>query len=168
MAFYTSLLSLSPRIRRDGDSLVVTTGLVSMALTLGTWRRRLEIKPLERSLCLEDAICYFWHKRRTLRFDQVQAVTYGYVDEAAAANWLSWGHDTVDNFRVGLRLKDDQEIHFFAFYGAGAFQHDGVFPDWWFWDEYLFDAVGTQETTSRRFVDLLCRLFDVAVIPPRP
>jgi hypothetical protein len=73
----------------------------------------------------------------------------------------------VDNFSVGVRLKDDREIHFFSFLGAGEFHHDETFPDWCYWDEYVFDFAGTQEATSRLLVNLLCKIIGVTVMPPR-
>jgi hypothetical protein len=112
---------------------------------------------------------YFWAfpRCRRLRFRAVEAVTYGYLDWSPGA-WLSWSHDSVDLFAVGLRLRGDEEVHLFYFFGDGTFSNDGPWPDWLYWEDYLFDMSGTQERESKAFVDLLSKMFGVSVVPPRP
>jgi hypothetical protein len=80
---------------------------------------------------------------------------------------LTWAHDSVDLHSVGVRLRDGDEVHLFYFYGDGTFRNDGPWPDWLYWDHYLFDLSGTQQRESRAFVELLSKLISVSVIPAR-
>jgi len=54
----------------------------------------------------------------------------------------------------------------FWFYGDGPFTNYGPFPDWLYWQEYLFDLRGTQETESRTYAEALSRLIGAPVEPP--
>ena len=81
---------------------------------------------------------------------------------------LAGGNDSFDWFTVGLRLADDSELQLFNFIGDGTFSNNGPFPDWLYWDEFAFDLSGSQEKESRVFVDLLCKMIGVRVVPPRP
>ena len=35
-----------------------------------------------------------------------------------------------------------------------------------YWEEYLFDTIGTQESEGKRFVTLLSKMVNVGVQPP--
>ena len=76
-------------------------------------------------------------------------------------------HDSVDLFSVGLRLLSGEELHLFYFYGDGTFSNDGPWPDWLYWEDYVYDMSGTQERESRAYVDLLAKMIGVPVIPGR-
>jgi hypothetical protein len=124
------------------------------------------VDPRKEAVILDR--CYFWafpHRRR-IRFAAVEAVTYGYQDWAVGAS-LPWAHDSVDLFSVGLRLHGGDEQHLFFFYGDGTFRNEGPWPDWLYWDDYLFDVSGTQERESRAFVELLGKMIGVPVVPAR-
>ena len=57
-------------------------------------------------------------------------------------------------------------MRLFWFYGDGPFTNYGPFPDWLYWQEYLFDLRGTQETESRLYAEMLSRLTGAPVEPP--
>ena len=80
---------------------------------------------------------------------------------------LSFGRDSFDWFTVGLRLKDDSELRLWNFIGDGTFSNNGPFPDWCYGDEFAFDFSGSQEKESRVYVNLLCKMIGVRVVPPR-
>jgi hypothetical protein len=111
---------------------------------------------------------YLWAfpRRCRIRFAAIEAVTYGYQDWAIGAS-LTWAHDSVDLYSVGLRFHGGDERHLFYFYGDGTFSNDGPWPDWLYWDDYLFDMSGTQERESRAFVELLSKMIGVSVVPAR-
>jgi len=83
-----------------------------------------------------------------------------------SSGWQFGAHDTKEAFRVGLRLTDFREVHLFWFYGDGPFTNYGPFPDWLYWQEYLLDLRGTQETESRLFAEALSRMSGAPVEPP--
>ena len=102
---------------------------------------------------------------KRIPFDRVEAIVYTYDDWNSDAG-LGYSHDSKDSFTVKLKLWNEHLVHLFNFYGEGAFVNNSPFPDWCFWDEYLLDLSGTQESESRTFVDLLQKMLDVPVTRP--
>lgn len=158
------LLALCPRIRKHDDCILVTTAWRSSVLSLGTIYRKVVIDPQNRKLVIASRYLWLISRSREIRFSEILAVTYGYEDTSLD---LDFGHDSFDWFTVGLRLKDDSELRLFNFIGEGTFTNTGPFPDWCYWDEFAFDLSGSQDKESRTFVDLLCKMIGVKVVPPR-
>jgi hypothetical protein len=157
------LFSICPRVSKSRGKLVATTAWRLRILTLGWLFRKVVVDPKRRELTLSRRYFWFFRRRRRIRFEWVEAVMYGYQDWAVGAS-LSWAHDSVDLFSVGLRLHGGDELRLFYFYGDGAFSNHGPLPDWLYWDDYLFDLSGTQEKESRAFVELLCTMIGVSVV----
>ncbi len=76
-----------------------------------------------------------------------------------------WGGsgDSKDCFTVKLKLRNEEVVHLFRFYGAGTYINNSPFPEWFFWEEYHLDLSGTQELESKVFVDLLQKMLKVPV-----
>lgn len=165
MPFVSRLLSICPRVSKQGSSLVASTAWRMRILTLGWLYRTVRVDPQKQEIRIFRR--YFWAfaRRQRIRFAAVEAVTYGYGDWAPDAAF-SWGHDSIDCFAIGLRLLNGEELHLFYFYGDGTFTNDGPLPDWLYWEDYAFDASGTQEKESRVFVELLSKMMGVSVVPP--
>ena len=166
MAFSLRLFSFCPRLRKTQGKLVAATAWRLRILTLGWLYRKVVVDPQAQELTIYRR--YFWAFPRCRRvpFGAVEAVTYGYQDWAPGAS-LSWAHDSVDLYSVGLRLHGGEELHLFYFYGDGTFSNEGPLPDWLYWDDYLLDISGTQERESRAFVELLRKMIGVSVVPAR-
>jgi hypothetical protein len=160
------LFSICPRVSKSNDKLVAATAWRLRILTLGSFYRKVIVDPKREELTIERRYFWFLARRRRVRFEAIEAVTYGYQDWAVGAS-LSWAHDSADLYSVGLRLHGGKELHLFYFYGDGTFRNDGPLPDWMYWDDYLFDLSGTQEKESRAFVELLCKMIGVSVVPAR-
>jgi hypothetical protein len=62
-------------------------------------------------------------------------------------------------------LVGGEEVRLFYFVGDGAFQNDSPLPDWWYWEDYALDRVGSQDRESRMFVQLLSQIIGVAILP---
>jgi hypothetical protein len=152
-------------VRKRKGKLVASTALRLRILTLGMLYREVIIDPKEEVVRVRRR--YAWIFRRAFRipFVSVRAVTYGYSGTGGAQGWWWGAHDTKDSFRVGLRLSDFREVHLFWFSGDGPFANYGPFPDWFYWQEYLFDMCGTQETESRAYAEVLSRLIGAPVEP---
>ena len=165
MPLQTRLFARGPRISKENGTLVASTGWGTRLLTLGLFVRHVTVDPARKRIDIRSRYLWFMTRRRTIRFSEVKAVTYGYEDASIHAPW-QWTHDAWDRFRVGLRLHDLEEIDLFTFSGLGGFVNDSPFPDWCYWEEFAFDAQGTQENESRTFVDLLSGMLRVTVIPP--
>jgi hypothetical protein len=165
VAFSSPLLSVCPCIRKSEGKLVAATALRLRILTLGATYREVVVDPKNQELTIYRRYFWFFPRRRRVRFGAIEAVAYGYQDWGGAS-W-SWAHDSVDLYSVRLRLRDGDELHLFYFYGDGTFTNDGPWPDWLYWNDYLYDMSGTQETESRAFVELLCKMIGVSVVPAR-
>ena len=161
------LFAICPRITKESNRIVVTTARRVQILLLGLLYRRVEIDPTCESISLWSRYAWLFGRQRTIRFAEVTAVTYGYEDLVSDAGYFSYAHDSFDWFTVGLRLRDDTEVHLFNFVGDGTFVNHGPLPDWLYWDDFTFNITGSQEKESRVFVDLLAKLCDVQVVPPR-
>jgi hypothetical protein len=166
MSVASGLLSIGPRIRKDGGSLIATTGWRFALLTLGAIWRRVEVDAVARAVCIHSRSLWLFGRTRTIRFRDIQAVTYGYADWSPDSIF-AFAHDAIDVFSTGLRLYDDREVGLFTFFGDGSFTNDGPFPDWCYWTDYAFDMTGCQSKESRLFVDLLSKMLGVTVEPPR-
>jgi hypothetical protein len=166
VALSLRLFSVCPRVSKCKGKLVAATAWRLRILTLGWLYRKVVVDPKREELTLYRRYFWVFPRRRRVRFGRIEAVTYGYQDWAVGA-FLSWAHDSVDLFSVGLRLHSGDELHLFCFYGDGTFSNHGPWPDWLYWDDYLFDMSGTQERESRAFVELLCKMIGVSVVPAR-
>jgi len=166
MPIYSPLLSFCPRVRKVKGTLVARTNLQLRILTLGLMNRKVRVDPKKEEVTISRRLFWFYPRRRRISFKRIAAVTYGYQDWSPDAYW-SWAHDSVDLFSVGLRLHGGDEVHLFHFYGDGTFQNDGPLPDWWYWDDFLFDFSGTQERESKLFVNALSKIIGVEVVPSR-
>ncbi len=166
MALRFRFLSICPRIRRERDTLEAETAAVLQLVTLGGVYRRVVVDPRSQLVRIRRRLGWIFNTEWLIPFGTIKRITYGYEDMAFAP-FFAWSYDSADLFSVGLWLNDDERIHLFHFYGDGAFTNAGPLPDWFYWQEYLFDATGTQETESRAFVDTLSRLIGVPVGPPK-
>lgn len=160
------LLSVGPRITRDGDLLVAVTGWKMRFLTLSLLLTRMTVDPERRVVLIERRLGWIFTRRRKIKFDWIAAVTYGYSDQSLSG-WVSQAHDSFDVFSVGLRLHDDDEFRLFAFFGNGTFTNESIWPDWMYGGRYYADLTGTQESESRTFAEALVQILDVPLLPPR-
>jgi hypothetical protein len=166
MAFLSRLLSVCPRLLKDGGKLIAKSAWRLRILSLGSYCRQVTIDPRKKELILRRRYGWFFSRRRRVRFQTIETVTYGYHDWALSGVF-SWAHDSCDLFSVGVRMHDGEEMHLFYFYGDGTFTNNSPWPDWFYWEEYLTDLSGTQDRESKGFVELLSKMIGVSVSPPR-
>lgn len=160
------LLAICPRIRKDNTQIVARTAWRVRLLLLGLLDRKVMIDPSQRLVTVKSRYLWLIRRERKIPFSQVDAVTYGYEDWSPD-QILSFAHDSFDWFTVGLRMKDRSEIRLFNFVGEGSFDNHGPFPDWMYWDQFAFDATGSQQKESRLFVNLLSKMIGVTVVRPQ-
>ncbi|MFN0052149.1 MAG: hypothetical protein ACKV0T_08155 [Planctomycetales bacterium] len=166
MAFVSRLFSVCPRVTKSEGKLVAETAWRVRVGSLGALYRKVVVDPGRKVVTIDRRYGWAFARRSRLRFESIEAITYGYEDWGYGAGW-SVAHDSVDLFSVGLRLFDGEERRLFYFFGDGTFSNTGPWPDWLFWDEYLLNISGSQERESRGFVDLLGKMIGVPVVPPR-
>ena len=166
VAIAIPFLSICPRIRKRGDALIVSTSWVALAMTLGLWIRKVVVAPDEKLVTLRDRYLWLIPRERNIPFPAIGAVTYGYENHSPGSD-LTYTNDSWDQFSVGLRLKDDNDIHLFSFFGEGTFTNNAPFADWMYWSDFMLDFSGTQEHRSQVLVNLLSKLIRVTVVPPK-
>jgi hypothetical protein len=155
------MLSTSPRITADENTLTARTSVITFLFTAGLAIRKLQLDRSARTLTIHDRNGWLFKRTRSIPFNQIRAVTYGYED----VNPSFGSHDAIDRFLVGIRLIAGNEIKLFSFIGDGSFSNSGPLPDWWYWEDILFDYTGPQENESRVFVQLLSKLIGVTIEP---
>lgn len=157
------MIPLAPRIRKVEEKLVASTGWLSLIPTAGLWIRTLVVEPERKRILIKNRYLWFFLQKRVIRFHEVTAVTYKYED-VSPDQWLGGAYLSLDQFSVGLRLVKDEDIGLFSFSGGGAYVYD-VWPVWALWPSWEIQLPGSQESTSRLFVELLSWMLDVEVIP---
>ena len=161
MALAFRFLSVAPVVRKLDGRLVARSSVKGLLLNLGARWCRVVVDPREQCVTVHRRLGWVYGHTRHIPFKRILAVTYGYHNESWSHMW-SWAHDSFDVFTVGLRVaaqgQRPDDVHLFHFFGEGTFVNDGPLPDWWYWSEYLTDLAGTQDSESRRFVDLLSKM----------
>jgi hypothetical protein len=165
MAVISQIFSIGPRIREDGGRLVATTAWRYRLLTLGTSLRRVIIDAGDKVVLIRRRSFWLFRRGKTIPFSAIKSITYGY-DPWSSGSWLSWTHDSLDIYAVGLSLRDGGDVHLFNFLGDGTFTNEGPLPDWMYWGAYASDFVGTQDQNSKAFAELLSRAIGVPITPP--
>lgn len=157
------IFSICPRIGKRGCCIVAKTAWRLRILLLGLVLREVEIDPQLERICLDSRYLWCLRRHHVFPYGDIEAITYGYHDNALGASWSA--HDSSDWFNVGLRLVGGKEIHLFHFIGDGAFTNNSMFPDWMYWGKRHFDVKGSQERESKAFVELLSTMVRVQVVP---
>ena len=160
------LLNLQPRIAKEQAVLVATTGFRMQLISLFSASRRLMIDPQLRAVRIRDRSFWFvihWHR---IPFDFIEAVIYCYSDVSPGQISPLGAYRSIDLYSVALRLRHGKEQRLFRFFGQGAFNNNGILPDWCYWDENLMSplVVGTQEVGSRTFAEVLSRMIGVPIV----
>lgn len=165
MPFTLGFLSVTPRIFKRNGKLVARTAWRLLVPTLGLCWREVTVDPQAQAVRIRRRYGWLFAKSWKIPFRKIAAITYGYRNENPQEHW-SWGYDSFDVFSVGLRLAGGAEWHFFSFFGDGTFNNQGPWPDWLYWEDFVFDCQGVQEQESRAFVELLSGLIGAPVAPP--
>jgi hypothetical protein len=166
MALASRLFSIGPRFSKDRGVLRAVTGWRVWLLTLGLANREVIVNPDRQVILIRDRRFWFFPSKKTIKFSHIRAIAYGYSDQNDFGA-LNLARDTFDVFRVGLKLHGDYDNyqHLFRFMGEGSFVNDGPLPDWFYWEDYLFDLEGTQTAESKLFVELLMKMTKARLEP---
>jgi hypothetical protein len=164
---YLRFLTLRPRVRRDGDAVVVSTGFLPGLCSLFLSTNKAEFRPSQELVLLSYRRGYFFHTSRHLPFADVW-----YVDLSFGSMGTDWGldgggygrHDQVESFKVHLVTRDERRHFVCAFRGEGAANTgwSGVLLG----GDDVWDLSGTQESESRTFARNLAKLLGVSVGKP--
>src|SRR5688572_5975802 len=97
-------LALCPRIEKVAGKLKASTPWTVLILSLGTLYKRVFLDPNAKTIVITARYAWFIRRRQVVTFEEVAAVTFGYKN-MSPDSVLSFAHDAVDSFSVGLRLK---------------------------------------------------------------
>jgi len=154
MVLGLSILSMRPKISKEGGKLSARTSVCFALFTLGLHWRKVVIDPKHQKVIITRRSLWFFEQRRVIPFRFIESIGYGYNDVSGTSDWGGAGQ-TFDVFRISLRLVDQESVPLFSFFGRGSFINNSVMPDWWYWSEYTTSLSGTQEQESRLYAELL-------------
>ncbi len=153
---HSSLLTLRPRVREEPPLLVITTGFLSMCLTLGCKRRRVELDTLRKEIRLKNRYMWFVSQEETLPFDTLSHLEYTYDSLPTSIGFSAAGlgrQDEIDIFTISVVNHDGREFKLCSYRGEGA-----VCTGWTgvlLGDDSILDVSGTQEGESRQLVNMI-------------
>lgn len=158
------LLNSSPTMSRNGDLLVVKSNWRQQLWTLGFGDRRIEIDRSKKIVHIFDRRFWLIPSSRRIQFDWVSQVTWGYTPLSTGF----WARYEYDLFSVGLNLKDGQRVHLFRFFGMGDFVNDSIWPDFFYWSDFLTADLnrGPQTSASRSLAEILSGMIGVGIVDP--
>jgi hypothetical protein len=166
MPTVSPFFSVCPFVYKAKGKLVARTPLYLQIWALGAFYREVIVDPKAQVVRVRRRYAWLFKRAFRIPFGSVRAVTYGYAGSGGEGGpW--WGaYRTKDYYSVGLRLSDFREVHLFGFSDEGGFANYGPLPDWLYWQEYLLDLRGTQDTESRAYAEALSGLIGAPVEPP--
>lgn len=166
-------LAIGPRIHPTPTGVEAFTSRWVQALSLGSYRRHVEVDTVSRYVHLERRLLWGLVRRRTIPFRHVDHVSYDFDRLVTGMTWEAGGNatrstvtDQWEAFRVGLVLDEARRaecVPLFTFRGAGAVSTGlaGVL-----YGDSAVDAKGTQEHDSRVFARTIASLLDVPLGAP--
>lgn len=157
-------MNTGPRMSRRGDVLIVKSHWKQQLWTLGSSSRKLEVDPHLKILRVYDRRYWLYRRIRRIEFDWISAVTWGYTP----ISFGLWTRYELDLFAVGVNLKNGQRVPLFRFFGMGDFVNDSIWPDFFYWSDFLAAdlARGDQTSASRALADVICAMAKAPLIDP--
>lgn len=154
--------SYGPVVRRTGSQLWIRTPRLLQALALGSYRREVHVDGDARFVFIDERRLWFFTKKTTVPFKQIQQISYRYRAWPTAWSVLGRIHDEVERFEITLKLEGTLvPVVVASYWGEGA--AGGL--DTWLMDDDLIDVEGTQADDSRELVRHLTALLPVDPTP---
>lgn len=170
MSLYTyksSFFSIQPRVREEGDALVATTPWTLRLLSLFSYKREVVVDPRYQNIRVDTK--WFWgllHRERIIRAKDVHYVDYRHSSIPTGWSMFYGRTDEVESYGVILVMNDKSEFTVARFRGQGSI-HTG-WSGVMLGGDSMIDTAGTQEETSRAFVDDLCSRMQLPLGAPLP
>ena len=160
------IFNFQPRIRKEGNTLIASTGFTAQFLLLFSASRRVTLDPHTKLVRIRDRSFWFFVQWHRVPFDAVEAVIYSYADMSPGQISPIGAYRSMDVFTVGLWLRHGKQRRLFRFIGEGAFVNNGIFPDWCYWEENMVTPLvqGNQETGSRLYADVVSRMIGAEIV----
>jgi hypothetical protein len=165
LLYRSRFLAICPKVTDEGDVLIACTSLAGWLLSLTLIHRRVDVDAKRKEVVIHRRLFWFFKSTRIIPFAHIQEINYEYEDLGAFTSMGLTGA-AKDCFSVSLRLVDESKVHLFNFLGEGGFKPGALNPLFslrWYLAKMFLAFCGSQEETSRRFVDRLEKLIDVKV-----
>lgn len=116
----TSAAATGPTVWMEGPVLCARTSLVWQVLSLGAYRKQVEVDPRARTVTILRRVLWLLSFERVVPFDEISHIEYRFA--SMATSWSLWigARDAVESFSISLALGDRSEISLFSFAGEGA------------------------------------------------
>lgn len=157
----SSLLTVRPRIRSNGEKLLISNSIFYRILCLFFYRHDVEIDFARAVTTIRKT--YFWIASSSIRVRHQDISHLDYDYDETVTSFRFWGgnveaHDGIDHFSVKLVTKQQDSHTLCTFRGEGSHMTgwQGVLTG-----DGMLDFSGTQGDESREFVVALCQRLDV-------
>ncbi|MHB8635747.1 MAG: hypothetical protein ACYC96_04665 [Fimbriimonadaceae bacterium] len=159
------MLQCRPSISRTGNMLVARSGWKTQLLCLGFAGRKVTVDPDRKILRITQRLLWFVNFGHVYTFERILYVLSGYSDWSLSGISLSGAYRDRGIYTVELRLTTGERVVLFRFFSEGDFVNDGIFPDVFYWSDYLDAAItkGDQGTQAERYARLVAGLLGVAI-----
>lgn len=151
--YESSWLSVEPRVWVEGDTLRGRASLLLRLLSLFSYDRCLTVDRVARTVTVDSRWLWFSQQTHTVRFEEIARIEYKFASIGTSWSFGVGRTNQLESFSVNLVLQGEPEpLRLFSFRGDGAVSTGlvGVLLG-----DSIFDGQGTQESSSRRFVDIL-------------
>jgi hypothetical protein len=160
------LLRFRPRISKDGNVLIATSGWRAQICSFGFGSRKVLVDPSMKTIRIIIRSFWFNSSSTRIEFPWVEQILYEYSDWGVGF----WAYQQIDLFTVRLKLSNGEIVTLFRFFGEGDFLNESGWPDWLYWDDFALASMtkGNQERESLMFCDLLGQMIGVPIVNPLP
>lgn len=153
------VLTLGPKVWRDGERLRVRTSTLLRCLSLFLHWRDVTIDPKWRRVEVETRTFWLFSSRRAIPFDDIEHIDYRYRELPTSWSWLYGSTDSVERYTIDLVLRDGEQVRVAAVTGEGS-KSTGVGGVILGGDD-LIDLRGAQQERSLALVDQLANVIGV-------
>lgn len=160
----SGLLTLGPRVWRQGGRIYVRTNLLLQVLALGSYSRTVVVDPEMRRVDVGVRHIWAWVRHRFIPFARIDHIDYRYGSLTSDIGMFHGATDRVERFLVELVLEDGERVPVGSFRGHGS-EMTGV-GGVMFSGDSMIDYAGNQDDTSLALVDILIEAIGVPLGKP--
>lgn len=160
----SSMLTLGPRVWRQGGRIYIRTNLALQVLALGSYARTVVVDPEMRRVEVAVRHVWAWSRHRLIPFARIDHIDYRYGGLPTDFGLFHGAMDRVERFLIELVLDDDERVPVASFRGEGSEMTGlgGVV----FSGDSLIDHAGNQDDSSRALVEVLVEAIGVPLGKP--
>lgn len=158
----SSFSALNPKVWFDDGKLCARTNLFLQVLSLGSWKKLVEVDPQARRVTIHRRFLWILERTVEISFDEISHIAYRHGSIATSWDILGNVHDSLEAFSVDLVLHDKSEARLFSFRGEGA--HSTGVTGMLLGDS-LIDHQGDQGARSLAYVDAIQELTGKGLSP---